>query len=64
MSARGLLREDTTNQTNMKQKIITKFLFTIASLLGLVATVRAQDALPASGATGLLGQTYAGLNYT
>ena len=48
----------------MKQTIIIKSLLVAASLLGFAATVRAQDPLPASGTMGLLGQTYAGLNYS
>ena len=53
----------------MKQTIIIKsLLIATASLLGFAATVRAQD--PAhqlclqSGSLGLLGQTYAGLDYS
>src|ERR1700712_2431480 len=52
----------------MKQTIIIKsLLIATASLLGFAATVRAQDptpAVPASGSLGLLGQTYAGLDYS
>jgi len=48
----------------MKMKIITKTLSMATALLGLAAVSRAQDPLPPSGTMGLLGQTYAGLNYT
>lgn len=49
----------------MKQTIIIKsLLVATASLLGLVAAVRAQDPVPPSGSLGLLGQTYAGLDYS
>lgn len=48
----------------MKQTIIIKSLLAAASLLGLAATVHAQNTTPATGAMGLLGQTYAGLNYS
>ena len=50
----------------MKQTIIIKSLLIAgATLLGLAATSRAQDAaLPPAGKLGLLGQTYAGLDYS
>lgn len=48
----------------MKQTILIKSLLAAASLLGFAATVQAQDPLPTSGSMGLLGQTYAGLEYS
>jgi len=50
----------------MKQTIIIKSLLIAgATLLGLAATSHAQDAaLPPAGKLGLLGQTYAGLDYS
>ena len=48
----------------MKQTIIIKSLFIAATLLGVAAVVRAEDPLPPSGTMGLLGQTYAGLDYS
>lgn len=49
----------------MKQTIIIKSLLIAgATLLGLAATSRAQDAVPAAGKLGLLGQTYAGVDYS
>lgn len=49
----------------MKQKIIIKSLLIAAACgLSLAARANAQDVAPASGATGLLGQTYAGLSYS
>ena len=48
----------------MKQTINIKSLLVAATLLGFAATVRAQDPVPVTGSMGLLGQTYAGLNYS
>jgi opacity protein-like surface antigen len=49
----------------MKQTIIIKSLLIAgATLLGFAATSRAQDPVPATGKMGLLGQTYAGLDYS
>jgi hypothetical protein len=49
----------------MKQNITIKSLFVAASLLGLSAVSRADDAKPAAtDGLGLLGQTYAGLSYS
>src|SRR6185312_4428510 len=49
----------------MKQKIIIKSLLIAgATFLGFAATSRAQDAVPPAGNLGLLGQTYAGLDYS
>mgnify|MGYP001548052333 CR=1 FL=1 len=49
----------------MKQTIIIKSLLIAgATLLGFAATSRAQDPVPATGRMGLLGQTYAGLDYS
>ena len=53
----------------MKQKIIIKSLLLAAATIGLTAAARADDPRPAppvsaSGAMGLLGQTYAGLTYS
>ena len=48
----------------MKQNIIIKSLLAAAATLGFAAAASAQDPVPASGNMGLLGQTYAGLNYS
>jgi opacity protein-like surface antigen len=49
----------------MKQTIIIKSLLIAgATLLGFAATIRAQDPVPVTGKLGLLGQTYAGLDYS
>jgi len=49
----------------MKQTIIIKSLLIAgATFLGFAATSRAQDAVPPAGSLGLLGQTYAGLDYS
>jgi len=48
----------------MKQTIIIKSLLAAATLLGLAATVNAQTPPPVTGSMGLLGQTYAGLDYS
>ncbi len=53
----------------MKQKIIIKSLLLATAVFGLAAAARADDPrpappVPASGAMGLLGQTYAGLTYS
>jgi hypothetical protein len=48
----------------MKQTIIIKSLLVAASLLGFAVAAKAQNPVPTSGTMGLLGQTYAGLNYS